>query len=138
MWLFSWRSNLLFVWRFTYTNFFHFCLQIKFDKRNTFLIMKNQKNCFIGCYFDFINKKDYSDIDWKTLRTQCFYFDNDDVDSVSCMDASFFSISNFCFFCQRVILQEQSCNLHILLPSLFRSWKKSFVFVIVLLIITST
>ena len=83
--------------------------------------MKNQKNCFIGCYFDFINKQDYSDIDWKTLRTQCFYFDNDDVDSVSCMDASFFSISNFCFFCQRVILQEQSCNLHILLPSLFRS-----------------
>ena len=120
-----------------YAKFSHYYLQVKDDRRNTFLIKENQSNCFIACCLDVIKNQDYSKIDWTTLRTQCFYFDSIDVNSVSCVDTCFFSISNFCLFCQRVILQELSCNLHILVSSFFRSWKKSFVFVVVLLIINS-
>ena len=69
--------------------------------------MKNQKNCFIGCYFDFINKQDYSDIDWKTLRTQCFYFDNDDVDSVSCMDDPFLVLAIFVSFVKELFCRSK-------------------------------
>ena len=90
-----------------YANSFHLCLETKDDGRNTFLIMKNQENCFITSCFDFVKNQDCSDIDWTTLRTGCFYFDSDDVGSVTCKDAWFFlaTFSNFCFFSHRIILQ---------------------------------
>ena len=79
--------------------------------------MRNQKCCFIACCYDFIKNQDYSYIDWTTSGEQSFYYDSNDHESVCCEDAVSFDINNFCFLCQRVILQETTNKFEI---SLFR------------------
>lgn len=50
-----------------YAKFFHHCLQVKYDRKNTILNMKTQNNCFIACCFDIIKNQDFSNIDWTRL-----------------------------------------------------------------------
>ena len=78
--------------------------------------------CFIACCDKFIKSQDYIYIDWSSRRTQCFYYGDDDYEFVCCADgvSSSFSINNFCFICQRIVLQEIGNKLHILEISLFR------------------
>ena len=100
------------------------CLRRKNDRINTFLIMNfltENDCCFIACCDKFIKSQDYIYIDWSSRITQCFNYDGD-YEFVCCADgvSSSFSINNFCFICQRIVLQEISNKLHILEISLFR------------------
>lgn len=79
--------------------------------------------CFFACCDKFIKSQDYSYIDWLSRRTQCFYYDDDDYESVCCADgvSSSFRINNFCFICQRIVSKELSNKLHMLEISLVKN-----------------
>ena len=108
-----------------YADFFHHCLQVKKDKRKSFMIMSTKNDhddYFIACCTRFIciEFEDPSKLDCINLImiTNRFYHDNDGIsDSTeTCVNTNFDDkedIDNFCFYCQRIILHNFSSNLHI-------------------------
>ena len=87
--------------------------------------MRNENCCFIASCNNFIKNQDYSYIDWMSSRTQCFYYDSNDYESVCCVDGVSFSINNFCFLCQGVDMQELSNKLF-MSEICFQIMKKQF------------
>ena len=103
-----------------YADFFHRCLEKRNRKRNSFMIMLSTNNYYVACYKDFIEIS----LKYRTLGSikhklvlECFYLSGlhcDDDYLSSCVNMAFDNkkIDSFCFYCQGIILNDISSELH--------------------------